>query len=100
MQPPIHLAISWLVGHRLPERRDRRLVTWAGVLPDLDAVSLLFGAGAYSTYHHVITHGIVAAVVIAAVWYALARERMETVLLSLVAFHLHLLCDLVGSGAR
>jgi hypothetical protein len=63
MQDPIHLAISWLIGHRLPERRDRRLVTWAGVLPDLDALSLLGGAAAHSEYHHVVTHGLVAAVV-------------------------------------
>lgn len=100
MQPPIHLAISWLVGHRLSERRDRRLVTWAGVLPDLDGVSLLFGLGAYSTYHHVISHGIVAAVLITAIWTAFARDKMKTALLSLVAFHVHLLCDLVGSGAQ
>jgi hypothetical protein len=100
MQPPIHLAISWLVGHRLAERRDRRLVTWPGVLPDLDAVSLLFGAGAYSTYHHVITHGILAAVAIAAAWSVFARDKLKTALLSLVAFHIHLLCDLVGSGAQ
>jgi membrane-bound metal-dependent hydrolase YbcI (DUF457 family) len=71
MQVPTHLAISWLIGHRLPERRDRRLVTWAGVLPDLDALSLLGGAGAFSEYHHVLTHGLV---------------------------HVHLLCDLLGSG--
>jgi hypothetical protein len=100
MHAPIHLAISWLVGHNSPERRDRRLVTWAGVVPDLDAVSLVFGVGAYSTYHHVVSHGLVAAVVVACVWSAVARDRAKTVLLSLVAFHLHLLCDLIGSGAQ
>jgi inner membrane protein len=98
MQVPIHLAISWLVGHRLPERRDRRLVTWAGVAPDLDAVSLLFGAGAYSEYHHVLTHGIVAAVVGTAIWTACAKQRLKVLALSLAAFHLHLVCDLLGSG--
>ena len=73
MQVPIHLAISWLIGHRLPERRDRRLVTWAGVLPDLDALSLLGGARAFSEYHHLVTHGVVAAVVVTAACTALAR---------------------------
>jgi hypothetical protein len=98
MQVPIHLAISWLIGHRLPERRDRRLVTWAGVLPDLDALSLLGGAGAYSEYHHVVTHGLVAAVAVTALSTAFARERRKVLLLSFTAFHVHLLCDWLGSG--
>jgi hypothetical protein len=98
MQVPIHLAISWLIGHRLPERRDRRLVTWSGVVPDLDALALLGGTAAYSEYHHVLTHGVVAAVVGTAIWTVCARERWKVLLLSLLAFHVHLLCDLAGSG--
>ena len=98
MQVPIHLAISWLIGHRLPELRDRRLVTWSGVLPDLDALSLLGGAGAYSEYHHVLTHGVVAAVVGTAIWTACARQRWKVLGLSFLAFHIHLVCDLLGSG--
>ena len=98
MQVPIHLAVSWLIGHRLPERRDRRLVTWAGVVPDLDALSLLGGAGAYSEYHHVLTHGVVAAVAVTALCTAFARQRTKVLLLSLLAFHVHLLCDWLGSG--
>ena len=98
MHVPIHLAVSWLIGHHLPERRDRRLVTWSGVAPDLDALTLLAVAGAHSGYHHVIAHGLVAAVVGTALWTALARQRLKVLLLSLVAFHVHLLCDLLGSG--
>jgi inner membrane protein len=98
MQVPIHLAISWLIGHRLAERRDRRLVAWAGVAPDFDALSALAGVAAYSEYHHVLAHGIVAAVAGTALWTALARQRLKVMVLSLAAFHLHLLCDLLGSG--
>jgi len=98
VQVPIHLAISWLIGHRLPERRDRRLVTWAGVVPDLDALSLLGGAGAYSEYHHVVTHGVVAAVAVTALSATFARQRLPVLLLSFLAFHVHLLCDGLGSG--
>lgn len=100
MHPPVHLALSWLVGHRLSERRDRRLVTWSGVLPDLDALSLLGGVAAYSKYHHVLTHGLIAALVGAGLWMALARQRWKVLVLSLIAFHLHLACDLIGSGAQ
>ena len=98
MQVPTHLAISWLIGHRLPELRDRRLVTWSGVVSDLDALSLLGGAGAYSEYHHVVTHGVVAAVAVAVLATAFARERWKVGLLSLLSFHVHLLCDWLGSG--
>lgn len=98
MQVPIHLAISWLIGHRLGERRDRRLVTWAGVVPDVDALSLLAGAATYSEYHHVVTHGLVGAVATTALCTAFARKRLRVMMLSLVAFHVHLLCDLLGSG--
>lgn len=88
-----------MVAHKLPQRRDRRLVTWAGVVPDLDALSRFWGVGAYLEYHHVLTHGVVAAVAVTGLSILLARDRLKVALLSLVTFHLHLLCDLVGSGA-
>ena len=100
MHHPIHLAISWLAGHKLEHRRDRRLVAWAGVVPDLDALSLLWGVGAYSQYHHVLTHGLVAGLVTAGLWMAFGRQRWKVLALSLAVFHLHLLCDLVGSGVE
>lgn len=98
MHVPVHLALSWLIGHQLRERRDRRLVAWSGVVPDLDALSLLAGHVAYVEYHHLLTHGLVAAVAGALLWTALARQRLKVLALTLVAFHVHLLCDLVGSG--
>ncbi len=98
MHVPTHLAISWLIGHHLPEQRDRRLVAWSGVAADLDALSLLGGVAAYSQYHHVLTHGLVAAVAGTVLWTGLARQRLKVMLLSLAAFHVHLVCDLLGSG--
>ena len=100
MHVPIHLAISWLIGSRQSERRDRRLIAWAGTIPDVDAISLFWGVEAYVKYHHVIAHGLVAAAAIAAFCAAFARQRWKTVLLALIAFHVHLVCDLIGSGAQ
>jgi len=100
MHAPIHLALSWLVGSRLTERRDRRLVTWSGTLPDVDAISLVWGVESYVKYHHVIAHGIVAAGAVAVSCAVFGRNRLKTALLGVVAFHLHVLCDLVGSGAQ
>jgi len=68
------------------------------VAPDLDALSLLGGVAAYSEYHHVLTHNLVAGVLLSALWTALAHERRKVLALSLVAFHVHLVCDLLGSG--
>jgi len=47
---PSHLIISWLVGHRLEDRRDRLLVTWAGLAPDIDGLSILGGKYFYTIY--------------------------------------------------
>lgn len=98
MNPIVHAELSWLAGVRLTERRDRVLVTLAGVVPDVDGLSLAWGVEAYARWHHVLTHGLVAAVVVAVLFGALARRRIVVGALSFAAFHLHLLCDLAGSG--
>ena len=100
MHPPTHLALSWLVGHRLRERRDRVLVAWAGLAPDLDGLTLVAGEMAYGRWHHVLTHGLVAALLVTGMVACVAQQRTKAAILALVAFHLHLLCDLLGSGAQ
>ena len=98
MNPIVHAELSWLMSQGLRERRDRILVTLAGLSPDLDGLSLLGGEDLYGRYHHVLSHGYVGALAVAAVCTAFARQRRAVALLSLAAFHLHLLCDLAGSG--
>ena len=98
MHPPTHLALSWLAGCRLSTRRDRVLVAWAGLAPDLDGLTLLAGVDAYGRWHHVLSHGLAAALVCAALVAMWAHDRVKTALLALAAFHLHLVCDLLGSG--
>lgn len=98
MNPIIHGELSWLVSQKLAERRDRLLVTAAGLLPDVDGLSLVAGEEAYGRFHHVLTHGIVAATVLSVVLGLCAKRRLLVTVLAFGAFHLHLLCDLVGSG--
>ncbi len=98
MHVPTHLALSWLIGHRLRERRDRRLVAYAGIMPDLDALTLLIGPGAFRRYHHILTHGIVTGVIVTVLFTLLARERWKVAALAFLAFHFHLFCDLLGAG--
>ena len=98
MNPIVHAELSWLLTLRLRERRDRVLVTLAGLAPDVDGLTLLGGEALYARYHHVLTHGYLAALATMAICTALARQRLWVAGLSLAAFHLHLVCDLAGSG--
>jgi inner membrane protein len=108
MSPATHLFASWLIAARnTTNRRDCRLVALAGILPDVDGLGLLidFGARAmgneqtafYERYHHFLLHGLFGGIVITALLTAFAQERLRVALLTFLVFHLHLVCDLVGS---
>lgn len=83
------------------------MVTLAGVLPDLDGLGLaadLFNKAVlhrqteyYQQYHHYLTHGLPGAIAITAALVCFARRRGRVAILAMLTFHLHLLCDLVGS---
>jgi hypothetical protein len=105
-----HLVGSWLVAVATTTNpRDRKLVTWAGVLPDADGLGVVPDVisawvlgkectfSNYQQYHHILLHGWPGAVAVALVLTGLARQRWRVLLLCLLTFHLHLLCDLVGS---
>lgn len=110
MSPLTHFIGSWLVASVTTDHpRDRKLVTLAGVLPDLDGMGLVADLAIatisgqpnqyhyYQQYHHYLTHGWPGALVVAGVLALFARNRPWTLLLCLVTFHLHLFCDLLGS---
>jgi inner membrane protein len=108
MSPETHLLASWIIGAKATDNpRDCRLVALAGVLPDVDGLGLLVDLGGkalgcrptdfYGTYHHYLLHGALGAVVIAGILTCFARQRLRVALLALLVFHLHLLCDFVGS---
>jgi inner membrane protein len=98
MNPIVHAELSWLMAQGLRERRDRILVTVAGLAPDVDGLVLLGGEDLYAKYHHVLFHGYMGALITTALCTAFARQRGPVALLSLAAFHVHLVCDLLGSG--
>jgi inner membrane protein len=110
MSPIVHLIGSWLVASATTNNpHDRKLVTLAGILPDADGLGIipdvvgswLSGKECtfhyYQTYHHLLLHGWPGAVVISALLTVFARQHWRVLLLSLLAYHLHLLCDLIGS---
>lgn len=105
MNPIAHAELGWLLA--VPVARDRRERIWgalAGVLPDLDGLTLAAypwdHGDAFSRWHHLLTHGALAAAVVTVIAVALSPTgaRLRTGGIALLSFHLHLLCDLMGSG--
>jgi hypothetical protein len=108
MSPSTHLLMSWAVADSFAlTPRDRKLVTWCGLLPDLDGLGLgvdLANALAgrpdtayYHIYHHDLLHGLPAALAVPLLLCLIGRQRWKVFLLGVLVFHLHLLCDLAGS---
>ena len=109
MSPITHLFAGWVVADRTADGvRDCRLVTLAGLAPDLDGIGLVVDIVRnavhhtqsfyyYQVYHHSLLHGIPGALVVAGLAAALAKKSGRVFLLAMIALHLHLLCDLLGS---
>lgn len=108
MSPLTHLLASWIVAVKTTKNpRDCRIATLAGLLPDADGLGLVVDiatslAGGkptqyYARYHHYWLHGALGAVVIALGLACFARQKGRVFLVALLLFHLHLLCDLLGS---
>jgi hypothetical protein len=110
MSPLTHLVGSWLIASATTNNpRDRKLVTLAGVLPDADGLGVVadvVGSSVsgkectfqyYQQYHHILLHGWPGAIAVSILLMLFARQRWQVLLLCLLTFHLHLLCDLVGS---
>lgn len=110
MSPVAHFLGSWLIATATTKNpRDRKLVTLAGVIPDADGLGLVADAilsvisgkentfHYYQHYHHYLLHGWPGAILVAALLAGFARQRWRVACLCLLTFHLHLLCDLIGS---
>lgn len=106
MSPVTHFLTGWVLANTTAfNRRERALVTLAGIAPDVDGLGaipevltrntahpLLW----FSQYHHVM-HNLLFAVAVALVSFLLATRRWKTALLAFLAFHLHLLADIAGA---
>jgi inner membrane protein len=106
VSPVTHFLSGWVLANALPlGRRDRALVTWSAVLPDVDGLGIVAEIATrnsshpllwFSRYHHSL-HNLAFAVVVAGLAFALAEKRGITAAACLLGFHLHLLEDLIGS---
>lgn len=106
MSPVTHYLTGWVLANLTPlNRRERALVTVAGIAPDVDGLGVIPEVLTrntshpllwFSQYHHVM-HNLAFGVVVAGMSFLLATRRWKTALLAFLAFHLHLLCDIVGA---
>jgi inner membrane protein len=99
-----HVLLSWLVAESAPlDRRGRTAVTLAGIVPDLDGIGAPFevlSKGAlpwFTDYHHKVLHNGLACTVVALLAWAWCRRDWRVGVMALIAGHLHLVCDILGS---
>ena len=99
MTPITHGLIGYLAATPLESKKDRFFVAAASLIPDLDGLGILVSMDYYAKFHHVLGHNLVFAVFISLVAAILAKNKAITPLLVFFSFHLHILGDLLGSGA-
>lgn len=108
MSPITHFLMGWVTANARPglSLRDRALVTWASVIPDIDGLGIVpelltrnssHPLNWWTDYHHVLGHNIGFALVWTAILFWCGRHKWATALLGFASFHLHLLADLVGA---
>jgi hypothetical protein len=99
--------MSWLAGSYLNfNRRERALVTIAGIAPDIDGLGLAIDFVTkhtnsptyfWSLYHHKL-HTLWFAIFVTVICSLMATtSKIKVGLVALGLFHVHLLCDLAGS---
>src|SRR5215469_8421279 len=108
MSPITHFFMGWVVANAAPSlnKRERAMVTWASVVPDVDGLGIVaekltqnsaHPLNWWSEYHHVLGHNIEFALIVTVLAAIFAERKVTTALLVFLSFHLHLIGDLVGA---
>lgn len=106
MMAPAHAGLGWLVGLAAPNS-DRHIRIWcviAALVPNLDALAPLGGAKAEAVFRYAFGHNIfVGVLLLGGVIWSFRSEPVRTLFTALflvaVSFALHLLLDLLITGA-
>ena len=106
MSPVTHFLTGWVLANAADlNRRDRAVVTLAAVVPDVDGLGIVAEILTrhsqhpmlwFSDYHHAL-HTLLFALFVSLCAFLISTRKWISATLALVAFHLHLLEDLVGS---
>ena len=106
MSPVTHFLSGWLLANAAPLKgRERTIVTFAAVVPDVDGLGIIPELLTrhsrhpllwFSEYHHSL-HTLLFAVIVSVFAFFLSSRSWITTAMSFAAFHVHLLEDLVGA---
>lgn len=99
--------MSWLSSNLIKGNvRERTIITLSGIAPDIDGLGLIIDpvmkllshtTNYWGQFHHSL-HTLVFALVVTAASFFIAKvNKFKVACLSLAVFHLHLLCDIIGS---
>lgn len=99
--------LSWISATCFKvKRRERKLITFSGIAPDIDGFGALVDPvakqfGYYTSYwfeyHHQL-HNVSFAVFLASVGFFLSKaNKLKVAIIIFCVVHLHYLCDLIGS---
>ncbi|MFH0887626.1 MAG: metal-dependent hydrolase [Planctomycetota bacterium] len=107
MNPITHFLISWNISALTTAgKRDRILITLGGIISDIDGLGFIFELATrhtgrplnfYSNYHHQLAHNISAVILGLLAMLLFAKNKLLTLFIFLIVFHIHLLCDLIGA---
>jgi len=105
MSPVTHCLTGWVLANAADlSSRDRAIVTFAAVIPDVDGLGVFAEIVTrnsqhpllwFSEYDHAL-HTLLFAGCVSACAFVMSQRRWITTSLAFVAFHLHLLEDLAG----
>jgi len=106
VSPVTHFFTGWVLGSVVgSSKRERAIVTLAGVLPDVDGLGIIPELLTrhsrhpllwFSQYHHDL-HTLPFAIVVFFFAFFLVGRRWTPAIFAFMSFHLHLVEDLVGS---
>ncbi|MBF0609689.1 MAG: metal-dependent hydrolase [Magnetococcales bacterium] len=109
MSPVTHFLVGWLTANSVTtlDRRSRATITLAGIFPDVDGFGQLIWLATgdwadydkwYIGFHHKFGHNFLTGLLLMVLaWHMAKHAKLLTALLTGISFHLHLLCDILGS---
>ncbi len=98
MWAPGHGQLGWHLAELAQlEKKDRILCTIAGIVPDLDGLTILLGPSSYWGLHHTFGHSLFSLPVIAVGIGIFGQNKLLTMLFCFLAAFAHVVIDIFGS---
>lgn len=99
MDPITHYIISWSIGRKLAlEKNVYQIFLLSSVIPDIDAISIVFGVNYLLEFHGTITHSLAGGILLGLV-VSLIFNRLRVFYWAVAGVLLHLSIDiLINTG--